>query len=367
MKVTFVLPGFPIKPTGGFKIVYSYADFLAENGYDVSIIHMYMLPAEKRFQDKFGKLKFLLSFFKMFIRMIQVKIFRSKLWDISWFGFKNDVKFKFNWFPVETGIPTADIIFATAFETADFVFQLNKTKGRKFYFIQHFESWAADDKEVIRSWKLPMTKIVIASWLKEIADSIGVDCWLIPNFIDKDEFYLTDNIESVKRDSIVMLYHFLKVKGSQDGISALKKVKLHNPKTNIILFGTIDRPSDLPDDFFYFKSPKKSFLREKIYNRASIYLMPSHKEGWGLTATEAMACGAALVSTDNGGVNDFAINKKTAIITPVGDSGAMASSIQFLLDDNKFRTNMASNGQKKVSEFSIENSGKKLIKVLEYK
>lgn len=37
LKVTFVLLGPGNTPCGGYKIVYEYANFLAENDYDVSI------------------------------------------------------------------------------------------------------------------------------------------------------------------------------------------------------------------------------------------------------------------------------------------------------------------------------------------
>ena len=36
-------------------------------------------------------------------------------------------------------------------------------------------------------------------------------------------------------------------------------------------------------------------------------MLTSYYEGWGLPGTEAMACGCALVSTRNGGVDSYAI------------------------------------------------------------
>lgn len=367
MKLTFVLPGFPSKPTGGFKIIYSYADFLAGNGYDVTIIHMYMMPAEKRFKVKFGKITLLFTLLKIIIRKVQLKISNKSLWDTSWYSFKNKVNFKFEWFPKERIIPNADAIFATAYETADFINNLSKSKGEKFYFIQHFETWSASESEIIRTWKLPMNNIVIASWLQQISNSFEIESCLIPNFIDTSNFFQIKRIESKQRDSVVMLYHFLTIKGSKDGIEALKHIKIENPQINIILFGTVERPYNMPNDFTYFQNPDKDFLRDEIYNRAVIYLMPSYKEGWGLTATEAMACGATLVSTDNGGVNDFAINNKTAIITPVSDVKAMISGIQLLLDNPEMRISMAYMGMKKIQQFSIEKSGRKLMRLLELK
>ncbi|MCL4319149.1 MAG: glycosyl transferase family 1, partial [Firmicutes bacterium] len=39
MKITFVLPGYPYKPVGGFRIVYLYANYFAQQGHQVSVVH----------------------------------------------------------------------------------------------------------------------------------------------------------------------------------------------------------------------------------------------------------------------------------------------------------------------------------------
>lgn len=367
MKVTFVLSGFPVKPTGGFKMVYAYADFLAGHGYEVSIVHAYMFPEEKRFQGFSGKINFIIGLIKMLIRCFQVEVFKYNMWNVDWFIFENKVKFRYCWYPLERKIPEGDAIFATAFETANFVYHLNTNKGSKFYFIQHFETWAASEAKVIESWQLPMCKVVIASWLQEIGNKIGVKTALIPNFIDKGNFYESLPIDDSARDSIVMLYHFLPVKGSDYGIEALRRVKRKKPNLRIVLFGTSERPNLIPDNFVYFQNPSKDFLRDNIYNKALVYLMPSLQEGWGLTATEAMACGAALVSTDNGGVNDFAIDSETAFIVGIRDVNAMEKAVEKLIENDELRKRMATAGKSKVEEFSVENSGEKLITLINSK
>ena len=39
MVINFILPHFGLKPTGGFRIVYEYANGLAQKGHIVNIIH----------------------------------------------------------------------------------------------------------------------------------------------------------------------------------------------------------------------------------------------------------------------------------------------------------------------------------------
>ena len=39
MRITFILPGLSRYPSGGFKVVYQYANKFAEDGHQVTIIH----------------------------------------------------------------------------------------------------------------------------------------------------------------------------------------------------------------------------------------------------------------------------------------------------------------------------------------
>jgi glycosyltransferase involved in cell wall biosynthesis len=50
-----------------------------------------------------------------------------------------------------------------------------------------------------------------------------------------------------------------------------------------------------------------------LTHRASRY------EGWGLPSLEAMACGAAVVSTRSDGIEDFVVDGRNGLLSPVGD------------------------------------------------
>ena len=71
---------------------------------------------------------------------------------------------------------------------------------------------------------------------------------------------------------------------------------------------------------------------------------------------EAMACGCALVTTQNGGVEDFAIDNKTAILCEINNIDQMAEGGVKLLRDRELRYNMALAGYRKVREFRWKDS-----------
>ncbi len=72
--------------------------------------------------------------------------------------------------------------------------------------------------------------------------------------------------------------------------------------------------------------PDPERLVSDIYDRSRVFVQASHYEGFGFTAVEGMACGAALVTTDNGGSRDYAFHGETALVVPPGDVDGLAEA-----------------------------------------
>lgn len=205
-------------------------------------------------------------------------------------------------------------------------------------------------------------KIVIASWLQDVGRSLGVDTYVVKNFVNHDVFFPTTLIE--RPVAISMLFHDQPWKGSSEGLIVLKKISTEYPHIKVILFGIPSRPKDLPTNFEYIQNANPKQLREQIYGRSTIFLFPSHTEGWGLTATEAMACGNALVSTNNGGVSDFGIPGRNSIIVSVGDITGMVGALKRLIDNPKVMREYQRQSIKIASKLDINDSGTKFFELL---
>src|SRR5690606_15362112 len=113
--------------------------------------------------------------------------------------------------------------------------------------------------------------------------------------------------------TVGMLYHRRSSKGSELGVRALTLVREEFPSLKAILFGVPFRPLGLPRWIRYVRQPNGLQLKS-IYNGCTVFLQTSLTEGWGLTATESMACGCALVTTSNGGSRDYAFDGETALV-----------------------------------------------------
>ncbi len=80
------------------------------------------------------------------------------------------------------------------------------------------------------------------------------------------------------------------------------------------------------------------------YANARVFAVGSWFEGFCQPGIEALACGAPLVTTDNGGCREYAFDGETALVVPVRDARAMAGAIRRLLDDEALAGRLVRNG-----------------------
>lgn len=346
-RINFVLPGSGHDPVGGMKILYEYANRLTDQGYSVNVIHSPIYRKDFTFWERLKK----------YVRYIHRKLNNSYRPD-SWFKINNSVNLL--WVPTlnQKYIPDADLVVASSWETAEFVSEYDQSKGDKYYFIQHFETWSGDKDRVLNTWKLPLKKIVSAKWLEDIAYDIDEDVVRIPYGFNFDFFKITKPIEKRDDNHISMMYHILEWKGCETAIEALRIAKESNEKLTATFFSAYPSPKNLPDWINYYQNPSQQQLRD-IYNNSAIFLSASVYEGWGMPGCEAMMCGCALVMTNVGGHREYAIQDETALLAFAGDSHKLANHILTLTNNRNLRIELAKNASKYVKKFTWDYAIKK--------
>lgn len=350
MKISILLPLYSQKPIGGFKVIYDYANELVKRGHDISIFHPGIIPDHPHYKTKKGLIK------KIIKKILLLLLPKMKKIKVGWHPTDSRVNLVYIRSPKENLIPESDVIIATAWYTAKYIKDYKKEKGEKFYFIQGYEVWNNHKEMVDQTWAYPLKKIVISNWLMEVGNRLGENnLKLIPNAVDSKQFYLINDIK--KREKIIsMMFHDHEWKGSKDGLRALEIVKEKFPGIQVILFGVKKRNEIIPNWIQYIENPSAEVLKKDIYNKSSIYVCPSWSEGWGLTVSEAMACGCAVVTTKNGGVEHFSIDNKTALLSPIKSPKELAHNIIRLLENNELRISIANKAYEEIQNFNNKNS-----------
>lgn len=348
MRIVFLLPGRSPRPAGGFKVVYEYANRLAAGGHRVAVVHPWSCEAPASRVERLRG------------RLWVARNGRRRGWIAPWYELDERVELPLVAHPGTEHLPGADALIATAWQTAPWVAEAAGGSTRGFYFVQGYETW--DDAETVRAtWRLPLRKIVISRWLEEIAAEMGEGSRTsrVPNGVDLDAFGVdVPPAERPPRVGALLSPH----KG-EETVAVLAAARERLPEIEAATYGATDRPAGLPNWIRYERLPDRATLRH-LYNSCSIFLQASRQEGWGLPGSEAMACGCALVTYDNGGSREYASDGETAVVVAEHEPARLTEAIVALAADRERRLALARRGRERIAEFTWERAVTAMERVL---
>ena len=94
---------------------------------------------------------------------------------------------------------------------------------------------------------------------------------------------------------------------------------------------------------------------EKL-NQASIFVLPSFKEGMPMSIIEAMSIGLPIISTSVGGVPELVSHEKTGLLVSAGNSKELTNALERLIQDKEYTEALSTLSYKVYKErFSAEN------------
>ncbi|MGP8163462.1 MAG: glycosyltransferase family 4 protein [Acidimicrobiales bacterium] len=353
MRLTFVLPALFDHPIGGYKVHYQYANALAARGHAVTLVHAITDRGDPSFRDLVA------------LRAV-VRQAVTKKPAVSWFAFHPSIRSVL--VPVLSGrsLPEADVTVLTAWQTAQYTRGRAAQAGVFAQIVYDYEFWmsiprirARMRKALSREDVCPIaTSGVVAAMLREIGREpvATVQAGLL-----EGEFGVDAPIDG--REKLVA---FQRRSGADKDLStALAVAELilaESPDVRLECYGRA-KGKRLPEGIRNLGQISQAELRA-LYNRSRVFMLSSRYEGWGLPAAEAMACGAAVVSTRCGGVEDFLVDGRNGLLVPVGDPSALASAVMRLLRDDKERVLLATHGSHDAVQMSVQRSAQHLEQVL---
>jgi len=346
MRITFLLPSTGM--CGGVKAVFEFANHLKRMNHDACVVYP-LIPLNS------GRRGSNIKVFAGRVKGVVLNLLRGN--RVDWF----DLKAKLIRIPQlkERYIPDADIVVATWWETAYIVEKLGPKKGKKFYLVQHYETWGGPKEEVENSYKLGLKIIVNSTWLKNMLWNelkVKSDA-LILHAPGREQFYQEEASKNGGALRILMPYRQEKWKGIGNGLKAVEIVRKKYNNIKLVMFGVAG--VNIPSGTEFYERPDNNKLRN-IYNSCDIFVYPSTFEGFGMPPMEAMACGIPTVLTNVGAVPDYAIAGQTALVSEPGDIEGMAKNIIYLIEHDAERKKIAENGYNHIKQFTWENSAEQL-------
>ena len=89
----------------------------------------------------------------------------------------------------------------------------------------------------------------------------------------------------------------------------------------------------------------------------------SYKEGFGLPALEAMACGCAVITSNSGGCLEYT-NEENCLMYDAGNTKELAAHINTLVVNSNLRNQIIEKGIKTATTFTWDNSANQLLNIV---
>jgi glycosyltransferase involved in cell wall biosynthesis len=194
-------------------------------------------------------------------------------------------------------------------------------------------------EDIIRDFKIPRQRFRI-----------------IPNGINTKLFYPVPEIKREKNRIIVTnsadtplkgLHYLLKALNEISKTRSMRLIVIGTPKKNGSIEALIRRLGIGKLVTFTGRIDNNEYLRQ--YARATVAVIPSIYEGFGLPAGEAMACGLPVISTTGGALPE--VVGDAGILVPPADHLALAEAITNVLDDPELAKKMGRAGYQRVNKF----------------
>lgn len=175
---------------------------------------------------------------------------------------------------------------------------------------------------------------------------------IVPMPHDETIFYSDETI--TRNDNLVVsVTRFTDQKRVDKLIQAMALLNEQKPAAKLALYGTGPLEDEIKNLVKRFglekivsinKPVPQEQLRE-IYNQATIVVLNSFEEGFGLALSEAMLCGAPVIGTQSGGITDIIEHEKTGLLIPLDNPEKLAQALGRFFDDKELRLRLARQGQ----------------------
>lgn len=219
------------------------------------------------------------------------------------------------------------------------------------------------------SWSINNSDAVTAvsdSLVKDTLEHFDVkrEVLMIPNFIDFERFnkqpreHFKKAIAPQNERILVHTSNFRKVKRVDDVVKVFHIVQKNIPAKLLLIGDGPERSNiektcrelDVCENVTFLG---KQEAIEEILSVCDLFILPSERESFGLSALEAMACEVPVISTRTGGLPEVNIHGETGFLCEIGDYQEMAKYALELLHDEEKLERFRKSALKQAKKFDL--------------
>ena len=284
----------------------------------------------------------------------------------TWFPVDENIKF-IQLSPnqkMEDNIPDCDLIVATSWKN---IYSAIKAKRSPVVYFEQGGSHIFDTenldsrkKKIVeqRISEVPFIYTVSYDTKQIIKKNYGKDAFVVHNSVDPSIFYNKEKPEIKELVTITTIgpeeFSFKHIDNIIEAVELLKK------KYNNIEFNWITQtPPKKHTAIKAIVNPEQKIIGDILRN-TDIYICASDYESFGLPVLEAMTCGAAIITTNNGGISDFVEDKINGLIIKKNSIEDIVDKVDMLIQNKQYRMELANNAQNTSKKFNWDKSVKQL-------
>ena len=210
-----------------------------------------------------------------------------------------------------------------------------------------------------RAIKYYKSVIVVSESTKQALINLGLPenrMRVIPNGVDTDFYKPTSKSPS---PTILWVGRVKRYKRVEHVLYAFGIIEKQLPQSKLIIVGNGDylenikslaKKLELQNIFFpgFIEEKKKAELMGSSW----VIVSSSFIEGWGMTITEAAACGTPAVAYDVAGLRDSVSNNETGLLVSDGNFKALAQNMLRILQDDQLRAKLGSNALNRAKQLN---------------
>jgi len=208
--------------------------------------------------------------------------------------------------------------------------------------------------------RAPLSFLSISSYTTELirSENPSARIYYIGNGIDSETFY-PRKVDKGSELTVSVILRRANLKGPDIAVQALnmayRRVKFRALLVSEFSEGELRSRFRPEFPYVYYRYGLTGGELARIYSGSDVFLFTSRAESFGLPPLEAMACGAAVVSTDAKGNRDYMVNGYNALVAKAHDPAELADLLVEALTNGELRRSLVAGGLETAKKWDFRN------------